>query len=107
MAADQPQVGSSPGQGRADDPLRALLAQLADGQVRTVMDLAGAMDADMGLVAQMLELLTRGGYLHETRFCDADSPACAGCHQVGLCRVMHEGRIWALTDKGLRAAGAR
>ncbi|HHX42623.1 MAG TPA: hypothetical protein GX714_01360 [Chloroflexi bacterium] len=92
---------------RSEDPLRGLLALLAQAKVRTLDELAGAMDADAGLVAQMLDLLHRGGYLQETRFCDAEGQGCAGCPSAGLCRVMHEGRVWALTDKGLRAAGAR
>jgi hypothetical protein len=107
MVNDPPQLGSGPGKAWANDPLHALLAHLAEARVRTVAELAGAMDADVGLVKHMLELLARGGYLQETRFCDADSHACAGCDQAGLCRVMHEGRIWTLTDKGLRAASPR
>ena len=89
-----------------DDPLRGLLAHLAEPQVRTLAELAGVMDADVGLLEQMLETLARGGYVRETRFCDAASSACAGCSEAGLCRLMHAGRTWALTDKGLRAAGA-
>ena len=106
MAADRPQVGSTLGEAWADDPLRALLVHLAQARIRTLAELAGAMDSDVGLVEQMLQLLARGGYLQEAQFCHPDSHACAGCSEAGLCRVMHGGRAWALTDKGLRAAGA-
>lgn len=106
MADDRPQVGgASPGEAWADDPLRAMLAHLAEPRVRTLAELAGAMDADVGLLEQMLEILARGGYVRETHFCDGASNACAGCSQAGLCRLMHGGRVWALTDRGLRAVG--
>jgi ribosomal protein S8 len=106
MADDQPKFGSSPGEAWANDPLRALLAHLAEAKVRTLAELARAMGAEVGLVEQMLEVLARGGYVQETHFCDADGRTCAGCSQAGLCRVMHQGRVWALTDKGLRAAAS-
>lgn len=106
MAGDPPRVATGSDSTRADDPLLALLAHLAQARVRTLAELAGAMDVDVGLVEQMLDILARGGYLQESQFCEPDGRACAGCSQAGLCRVMHGGRVWALTDKGLRAVGA-
>ena len=105
MTNERSEVSSRPGDTRDTDPLRVLLGLLAEAKVRTTAELAEAMDADEALVQQILEILARGGYLRETMCRDAGSRACAGCSQAGLCRIMHEGRIWALTDKGLRAAG--
>lgn len=106
MGADRPPVGANPGGAGGDDPVRALLKHLAGTRVRTLAELAGAVGTDVGLVEQMLEILARGGYLEEAQFCPSDGRACAGCSEAGLCRVMHEGRIWALTEKGRRAIGA-
>jgi len=88
----------------AIDPVRALLGHLAEGRVRTLAELAGAVDTDVGLVEQMLEILARGGYLRVVSTCADADHACSGCAEAGLCRVMQGGRVWALTDKGLRAA---
>jgi len=106
MTDERSPVGSRTGDDQGDDPLRALLEHLAEAKVRTVAELAAAMDTNEALVQQMLADLARGGYLRQTAFCEAGSSSCAGCSQAGLCRVMHQGRVWALTSKGLRAAGA-
>ena len=65
---------------RSEDPLRGLLALLAQAKVRTLDELAGAMDADAGLVAQMLDSY-RGGYLRRRAF---DAEAAPGA-SAGLC----------------------
>ena len=84
--------------------LEQLLEILAGGELATVQDLASRLSVSVELVEQMLQDLERGGYLVAvTGDCDR---SCAGCTQVGLCAIMGSKRVWRVTDKGQRLAGA-
>lgn len=84
--------------------LEQMLALLARGQVRTLVELAGDLDVDPDLVEQMVADLERAGYLEIiSRPCDR---CCDDCTlSARPCALGHGGRMWAVTEKGLRAAG--
>ncbi|MBC7236558.1 MAG: hypothetical protein H5T69_12030 [Chloroflexi bacterium] len=82
--------------------LETLLERLASGRIYTLKELATELDVAPGLVEQMIHDLERGGYLESAQVsCDA---ACEHCDKNMPCRLVHGGRIWSVTDKGLRAA---
>ena len=80
--------------------LKELLRLVAQGDVRTRVELARKLGVSEGLVEQMLENLARMGYLRPVAGgCDAH---CAACPLAKTCAVGTPTRIWALTEKGLR-----
>ena len=84
------------------DPLQDILVRLALGPVRTLDQLAEELDVDRTLLEQMLLNLERAGYVLSARAsCDLK---CRGCDDQDLCRLIHSGRIWTITEKGTRAA---
>ncbi len=80
--------------------LEELLRQLGRGGVQSYQDLAGALSISEPLLEAMLENLARLGYLRRVESC---AGACHGCSSGG-CSVQGQGRLWSLTDRGLRAA---
>jgi hypothetical protein len=86
------------------DPLKDLLALLARGPVHTLDDLAREMDVGQELLEQMLAQLEQAGYVRALRACC--DVACEGCESQGLCRLIHSGRAWIITSKGMEAATA-
>lgn len=88
-------------------PLDALLYHLARDKVHTLGELAAKLDVSEGLLEQMLGILERADYVHVTEraFCDQ---SCRGCDMVEHCAKgclsTRLGRMWSLTEKGLRAA---
>ncbi len=80
--------------------LEDLLRQLGRGGVQSYQDLAGALSISEPLLEAMLENLARLGYLRSVEGC---SGSCHGC-SVGSCSVQGQGRLWSLTERGLRAA---
>lgn len=82
--------------------LQDLLGRLSLGQARTLSELASALDVDEALLEQMLSDLERVGYVQMHKTTCEDS--CQACDSCAHCDPMHHGRIWAVTEKGLRAA---
>jgi len=86
-----------------DSGFERLLKNLVSGQVRTLAQLATELDVDGELLEQMLQDLERAEYVRRVQVC-CDTK-CAGCSLKEMCRLIQGGRIWAVTDRGLRAAG--
>ena len=84
--------------------LERLLSLLAQGQIRTLVELAGDLDVDTDLVEQMLSDLVRAGYVKTiSQSCDN---CCEDCTlSARPCALGHGGRMWAVTERGFRAAG--
>ena len=80
--------------------LEELLRQLGRGGVQSYQDLAGALSISESLLEAMLENLARLGYLRPVDGCSG------GCHSCGSggCSVHGQGRLWSLTERGVRAA---
>ena len=85
--------------------LEELLRQLGRGGVQSYQDLAGALSISEPLLEAMLENLARLGYLRPVVSCSESSHGCSGC-SAG-CSVQGQGRLWSLTERGLRAAAGR
>ena len=82
--------------------LERLLTRLAEGRTNTLAELAAAVDVDDDLLEQMLQDLERAGLIQAvTLACDQ---GCDHCPEAELCRLSHGGRIWILTQRGLRTA---
>jgi DNA-binding IclR family transcriptional regulator len=80
--------------------LEELLRQLGRGGLQSYHDLAVALSIPEPLLEAMLENLARLGYLRPVEGCNL---GCHGCS--GGCSAHGQGRIWSLTERGLRAAG--
>jgi len=80
--------------------MEELLRQLGRGGVHSYQDLAGALSISEPLLEAMLENLARLGYLRSVSGCGR---GCHGCSSGG-CSVQGQGRLWSLTERGLRAA---
>jgi hypothetical protein len=81
--------------------LEELLKAVAEGGIYSYEDLAKRLSISQPLLEAMLEDLARLGYLRSVG--DGCGRQCAGC-PIGPCSVAGAGRLWALTDKGARAA---
>lgn len=81
--------------------LEDLLRQLGRGGVQSYQDLASALSISEPLLEAMLENLARLGYLRPVASCS--DQACHSCSGGG-CSVQGQGRLWSLTERGLRAA---
>jgi predicted ArsR family transcriptional regulator len=80
--------------------LEKLLERLANNQDHTLNELALELGVTPGLVEQMLHDLERGGYVRRIEAVCGER--CESCPYQGHCGVTQGGRIWALTEKGLR-----
>jgi hypothetical protein len=81
--------------------IEQLLRLLTEGGVQSYEDLAKRLSVSIPLLEMMLEDLSRLGYLSPV---DSDCGThCASC-SIGSCSITGPGRLWALTDKGARAA---
>lgn len=81
--------------------LRDLLGYLSSGRAHTMNELASALGVDEALLEQMLCNLERAGYMQmQQAACGSSGEACDSC---AGCALRHHGRIWTLTEKGLRA----
>ena len=84
--------------------LEKLLKHLAEDGVHSLTELALMLDVDLNLLEQMLHDLERAGYLRQVETsCDTEQ-SCTGCPRQGTCRLLHAGRVWTLTPKGMQAA---
>jgi len=82
--------------------LEELLRQLGRGGTQTYRDLTAALSISEPLLEAMLENLARLGYLRPVESCSGTCHGCAGGR--GGCSVQGQGRLWSLTERGLRAA---
>ena len=81
--------------------IERLLRSLTEGGAHSYEDLAKRLSISIPLLEMMLEDLSRLGYL---RSVDSDCGThCASC-SIGSCSITGPGRLWALTEKGTRAA---
>ena len=85
--------------------LRELLQLIAEGGTRTRTELARELGVSEGLVEQMLEDLARMGYL--TPMEGRCISQCTDCPLARTCAVGTPARIWALTEKGQKAAESK
>jgi hypothetical protein len=93
-------------------PLAALLHLLADGGIHSTAELARRLKVGEGLLAAMVDDLSRRGYLAELdQSCGA---ACAGCGVRAACAAPGSPpaaaaapRLLALTERGRQAAACR
>jgi hypothetical protein len=82
--------------------LTRLLRRVAQGGVHSTVALARELDVSNELLAQMTNDLLRRGYLEPVS--GGCRGRCAACPVAGGCSIGGSGAIWALTDKGMRAA---
>ena len=85
--------------------LHNLIRAIAEGQARSLGELAKQLGVSGGLVEQMLEDLVRQGYLRLTSTECANG--CAGCPSATTCNSTQPAKIWVLTEKGHKAAELR
>lgn len=81
--------------------IEQLLKMVAEGGIHSYEDLAHRLSVSQPLLEAMLEDLSRLGYLRAVQ--NGCEGHCTGC-SVGGCSVVGRGRLWTLTDKGVRAA---
>jgi hypothetical protein len=81
--------------------LERLLQLVAEGGLHSYEDLGRRLSISQPLLGALVEELARLGYLHPIE--EGCGGRCAGC-AVGSCSVVGPGHLWALTDKGKRAA---
>lgn len=81
--------------------LLAILKAMTQGTIHSQAELARRLKVSEGLLVQMLEDLTRMGYLRQIGGgCDS---RCAACPLAKTCAVGGPTKVWALTEKGRRA----
>lgn len=81
--------------------IEQLLRFVAEGGVHSYEDLAKRLSVPMPLLEMMLEELSRLDYLRPVdRDCGAHCSSCS----IGSCSITGPGRLWTLTDKGIKAA---
>jgi hypothetical protein len=81
--------------------IEQLLRFLNEGGAHSYEDLAKRLSISIPLLEMMLEDLSRLGYLRPV---DSECGThCASC-SLGGCSITGPGRLWALTEKGIRAA---
>lgn len=85
--------------------LTELLRRVAQGGVHSTTVLARELGVSEGLLAQMMDDLVRMGYLKPV---DASCGGkCNACPLAGGCSIGGPGGVWALTERGMRAADVR
>ena len=82
--------------------LEELLRAIAGGQAFRLEDLARQFDVPLSLVEDMMEKLEQMGYLLPLE--TGCNRSCAGCPSGGACAIIGHRKIWALSEKGMRAA---
>jgi hypothetical protein len=79
--------------------LERLLSLVAEGGVHSYEDLMGHLSVSQPLLEAMLEDLARMGYLRPVNGgCEGHCTACT----IGNCSVSGPGRLWSLTEEGIR-----
>lgn len=82
--------------------LDQVLHIVAQGGIHTRSELAQRLDVREELLQQMIDELVHIGYLKPV--VGDCNDRCVGCPFAANCAIGGAGRIWALTDKGLRAS---
>lgn len=81
--------------------LESLLRVVAEGGIHSYDSLGKRLAISQPLLEVMLEDLAKLGYLRRVEAeCGKHCTSCS----IGSCSVTGPGRLWALTDKGVRAA---
>jgi len=83
--------------------LQRLLELVAEGSVHSYVDLARELGVSEGLLGQMIKDLAQRGYLQPVA--GSCQSRCATCSLAETCAIGGPGRVWALTVKGVLAAG--
>ena len=86
--------------------LMRLLQLVAEGGVHSYTTIAGQLDVSTGLLEQMLRDLARMGYVAPVGGA-CDTSQCHHCPLGGSCATDTQGNVWALTEKGVQAAGRK
>lgn len=81
--------------------MKALLKIVSEGGLHSTDELAQRLSVPLALLEAMMEDLARLGYLRAAG--GGCAAHCSGC-STGGCSVAGAGRLWALTEKGARAA---
>jgi hypothetical protein len=82
--------------------LHKFLKLIQDGEVQSVLEISRTLQVPPAMVLQMVENLTRKGYLQEMgTMCDTPQSPCSDCAAKNGCQELTRG--WFLTEKG-RAA---
>ena len=82
--------------------LENLLISLTDGGPRTVVELAQKLDTTERMVREMIEKLSRMGYLRSTS--GRCNGGCRFCSLAGECAAAGIEGVWVLTERGREAA---
>lgn len=82
--------------------LERLLRILAREEITTMGELAERLNTSPGLLEQMLQDLSRGGYVELVDI--ACNGHCAACEESPICALVHGKRVWRVTEKGFRLA---
>lgn len=77
-----------------------VLETIAQGGTYALADLARTVGVEEELLHQMIEHLTRMGYLKTIG--EVCHSGCDDCPMAGVCGIGGEGRAWGLTGKGSR-----
>ncbi len=84
--------------------LERLLQILVNDEIATPTDLARRLSVSDALLEQMLQDLSRGGYVELVDM--ACERHCAGCDESQICALVQGKRVWRVTEKGFRLAAA-
>jgi predicted ArsR family transcriptional regulator len=84
------------------DMLQRILELAAQGGVRSQTKLAEELGVSDVLIGQMIDELAQMGYLVPAT--DDCGDICSDCRRAMTCTVGGPARIWALTEKGRKAA---
>jgi len=77
--------------------LKELIEMLSEGQVHTQRELAKRLGVSQGLIEQMLQDLSRLGYIQRTK--KQPGTSCAACPMARLCASEPSERMWTVTSK--------
>jgi hypothetical protein len=83
--------------------LMRLLRLVAEGGVHSYTTLVGQLGVSTGLLEQMLQDLSRMGYVAPVGGA-CDTSQCRHCPLGGSCATDTQCNVWALTAKGAQAA---
>jgi predicted ArsR family transcriptional regulator len=80
--------------------LNRLLRIICSGGTLSLKQVAQQLDVSEVLVESMIDELVRMGYLRPLEGICIDH--CNGCPMAGTCSLAGSGRVWALTEAGIK-----